>query len=58
LLNNYWRPTLTVISLEGLPPVGGKVVVSQEIKARCSMRLPPTLNSQWAKDRVTEIISE
>ncbi|TNV78217.1 hypothetical protein FGO68_gene10208 [Halteria grandinella] len=47
ILNNYWRPTLSVIGIEEL----GK-------KIRLSMRLPPTLDSQKAKQIVLEILSD
>jgi Peptidase dimerisation domain len=59
ILNNYWRPTLSVIGLEGLPTFekAGNVIY-QKLSIRCSMRLPPTLDSVKAKNRVIEILSE
>jgi hypothetical protein len=43
-LNNWWRPQLTVIGIEGLPSnlsMAGNAIV-KELKFRCSMRLAPT----------------
>jgi hypothetical protein len=44
LLNNFWRPTLSVIGFEGLPNFSkAGNVIYKELKLRCSLRLPPTL---------------
>ena len=43
-LNNWWRPQLSVIGIEGLPSnlaMAGNAIV-KDLKLRCSMRLAPT----------------
>ncbi len=59
LLNNYWRPTLSVTGLEGLPPFerAGNVVY-KEMKVRVSLRLPPTLKADKATEIVREILTQ
>ena len=59
LLNNFWRPTLTVNGFEGLPNFekAGNVVY-QMLKLRCSLRLPPTLDPAKAAEIVKAKLSE
>ena len=59
LLNNFWRPTLSVTGFEGLPNFekAGNVVY-QTLKLRCSLRLPPTLNSEKAIEIVKAKLTE
>jgi len=43
-LNNWWRPQLTVIGMEGLPTnlsMAGNAII-RDLKLRLSMRLAPT----------------
>ena len=57
ILNSYWRPTLSVIGMEGLPSFekAGNVIY-KEFKVRCSMRLPPTLNAEKAKSLLDQML--
>ena len=59
LLNNFWRPTLSVTGFEGLPNFekAGNVVY-QMLKLRCSLRLPPTLDSAKAAEIVKAKLTE
>jgi len=43
-LNNFWKPSVAVIGLDGLPSVEkcGNTIY-KELKAKICMRLPPTL---------------
>lgn len=56
LLNNFWKPTLSVIGFEGLPTNLSQAgnVVYKTLKLRVSLRLPPTLDSQQAAKIVRE----
>ena len=51
LINNFWKPSLSVIGFEGLPnfATAGNVVY-KELKLRVSLRLPPTLTWQKASE--------
>ena len=59
LLNNFWRPSLSVTGFEGLPTFdrAGNVVY-KELKLRCSLRLPPTLLATKAAEIVKEKLSQ
>ena len=59
LLNNFWRPTLSVTGFEGLPTFekAGNVVY-QQLKLRVSLRLPPTLASSKAAEIVKARLTE
>lgn len=52
LLNNTWRPLLTVIGLVGLPSNLSHAgnVIRKELKVRCSMRLAPTHDPDEIQD--------
>jgi hypothetical protein len=53
LINNNWNPSLSVIGIEGLPSIQeSSNEIIKDVTARCSLRLPPTLN----KDKAIEII--
>mmetsp|Transcript_24422 Transcript_24422/g.21611 ORF Transcript_24422/g.21611 Transcript_24422/m.21611 type:complete len:479 (+) Transcript_24422:68-1504(+) len=58
-LNRHWRPTLTVIGQDGLPPCekAGNVL-RPETTISLSIRLPPTLNADKAFDSVKEILEK
>jgi hypothetical protein len=59
IINNNWRPTLSVIGFEGLPTLAkAGNVVYKELKLRCSLRLPPTLHSTKAAEIVSKILNE
>ena len=57
LLNNTWRPTLTVTGAEGLPPlqIAGNVLLP-EITLKLSLRLPPTVDAEVASQAVRELL--
>ena len=47
-LNNWWRPQLTVIGMEGLPTnlsMAGNAII-KDLKLRLSMRLAPTQSGE------------
>lgn len=47
-LNNFWRSQLAVIGVEGLPTKieSAGNVIYKDMKFRCSMRIPPNLDSK------------
>jgi acetylornithine deacetylase/succinyl-diaminopimelate desuccinylase-like protein len=57
LLNNSWRPALTVTGQEGMPSVtqAGNVLLP-ELTYKLSLRLPPTLEADKAMAAVTRIL--
>ena len=57
LLNNTWRPTLTVVGITGLPSAeeGGNVL-HPSTEYKLSIRLPPTLNAEKAGKEITDIL--
>jgi acetylornithine deacetylase/succinyl-diaminopimelate desuccinylase-like protein len=57
LLNNTWRPTLTVTGADGLPPmqIAGNVLLP-EVSLKLSLRLPPTVNADLASDAVRQVL--
>ena len=58
IVNNYWRPSLTVIGQEGLPKFeGAPYVVHPKYSVRCSLRLPPTLPHESAISTLTSLIN-
>ena len=58
LLNRTWRPALSVIGADGLPPtaVAGNVMLPQT-KLKLSLRLPPTLDATKAAQRLESILT-
>ena len=60
LLNNFWKPTLSVIGFEGLPTNLSQAgnVVYKTLKLRVSLRLPPTLDSQTAAKVIREKLTQ
>lgn len=53
LLNRTWRPTLSIVGAEGLPPVGyAGNVLRPRTALKLSFRLPPTCDPQRATDAV------
>ncbi|WP_218824743.1 M20/M25/M40 family metallo-hydrolase [Asanoa hainanensis] len=58
ILNNTWRPTMTVIGLTGLPPTEGASVLQHgSVAVRLALRLPPTVRSADAADAVTRALT-
>lgn len=57
-LNNWWRPQLSVIGMEGLPTnlaMAGNAIV-KDLKLRLSMRLAPTQNGEQTVKRLKELL--
>lgn len=59
ILNNTWRPTLTVIGMTGFPPAeGAGNVLRDKTKASLSIRLPPTFDSNLAEKMIIDILTK
>ena len=58
ILNRTWRPTLSYIGQDGLPPTqtGGNVL-RPHTELKLSFRLPPTLDSEAAKKVIHDTLS-
>ncbi len=57
VLNRTWRPTVTAISQEGLPALAdGGNVLRPKTTVRLSLRLPPSLDSDEAVQRVKTLL--
>jgi len=57
-LNNWWRPQLTIIGMEGLPTnlsMAGNAIV-RDLKLRCSMRLAPTQKGAEVVERLKKLL--
>ncbi len=58
LLNNTWRPTLSVIGASGLPePADAGNVLRTSTTLALSFRLPPTADSQAALDAISKALT-
>jgi acetylornithine deacetylase/succinyl-diaminopimelate desuccinylase-like protein len=57
LLNNTWRPSLTVTGAEGLPALkdAGNVLLPK-VAVKLSLRLPPTTNPATAAQAVKQVL--
>jgi len=54
-LKNTWKPSLTVIGLDGLPSVAdGGNFIHPTLKCKLSVRLPPNLDAEEAKNIMKE----
>jgi acetylornithine deacetylase/succinyl-diaminopimelate desuccinylase-like protein len=57
VLNNTWRPTLSVTGLSGAPPVtAAGNTLRPSTSAKLSIRLPPTLDAKRASDTVKTML--
>jgi len=58
-LNRIWRPQLSIVGIDGLPPtaVAGNVL-RQETVVKLSLRLPPTLDATKAAEDLKRILEE
>ncbi len=57
ILNQTWRPTVTVTGIEGLPPIENAGNVLRPITAaKLSLRLPPPLDGEKAVGVVKELL--
>jgi acetylornithine deacetylase/succinyl-diaminopimelate desuccinylase-like protein len=58
MLNNSWRPTLSVVGAAGMPlPDDAGAVLRPETTLRLSFRLPPSASPQAALDAVTKALT-
>ena len=59
LLNRCWRPALTITGISGLPETekAGNVTVPS-VKAKLSLRLPPTIPAKQAASTLQKILEE
>ena len=57
ILNRTWRPALSIVGAEGLPPIAsaGNVLRAQT-SVKLSLRTPPTLDTAVAIARVKEVL--
>ena len=60
ILNSTWLPQLTVTALEGLPSslADASNSIKRSITIRCSLRLPPTLPADTAREIVRKTLLE
>ncbi|MEV4350291.1 M20/M25/M40 family metallo-hydrolase [Actinoplanes sp. NPDC049596] len=58
ILNNTWRPSLTVTAAAGLPePAAAVPVVRQATSVRLSFRLPPTVKADHAARALIDVLT-
>lgn len=58
ILNNTWRPTLSVIGAVGLPdPAVVGAVLRDATSLRLSFRIPPTAEAEAARDALVQILT-
>jgi acetylornithine deacetylase/succinyl-diaminopimelate desuccinylase-like protein len=58
MLNNAWRPTLSVIGADGFPkPVDAGNVLRESTTLTLSFRLPPTVDAEKALDAVKKALT-
>ncbi|MFD0782513.1 M20/M25/M40 family metallo-hydrolase [Micromonospora azadirachtae] len=58
ILNNTWRPTLTITGAAGLPGTGEAIpVIRNSTSLRLSVRLPPTVDPEVAARALTEALT-
>lgn len=57
VLNRTWRPTLSVIGMDGVPPMGSAGNVLRPMTAaKLSIRLPPTREAKGAAETVKRLL--
>jgi acetylornithine deacetylase/succinyl-diaminopimelate desuccinylase-like protein len=57
ILNNTWRPTLSIIGAAGMPlPADGGNVLRPQTSLKLSLRLPPTCDAGRAVRRLKQIV--
>jgi acetylornithine deacetylase/succinyl-diaminopimelate desuccinylase-like protein len=59
VLNRTWRPQLTIVGMDGFPPIqnAGNVLLPFTA-AKLSLRLPPTLDGEKAAEIVSKLLLE
>ena len=59
ILNRTWRPSLSVIGQDGIPPtLEGGNVLRPFTKLKLSFRLPPTLPAEQAQETLQKLLAE
>jgi len=57
VLNRSWRPTLSVVGADGLPPMqSAGNVLRPATGVKISIRLPPTVNAAEANDKLKDLL--
>ncbi len=57
VLNRTWRPTVSVIGMDGVPPMGSAGnVLRPATSAKLSIRLPPTTDAKGAAQVVKQVL--
>ncbi len=57
VLNNTWRPALSVVGADGLPEPGGAGnVLRTHTTLKLSLRLPPTVDADQAAQRLKQVL--
>jgi acetylornithine deacetylase/succinyl-diaminopimelate desuccinylase-like protein len=58
ILNNTWRPTLSVIGAAGLPePADAGAVLRTSTSLRLSLRIPPTVDAETARTALVRVLT-
>lgn len=58
-LQNFWKPTLSVIGFDGLPSVeAAGNVLYKELRCKVSIRMPPTLHGSKAEQIIRDKLLE
>lgn len=57
-LNGRWRPSLTIVGVDGLPPTtkAGNVI-RKSTTVKVSIRLPPTMDTEKAREIILSKLS-
>jgi acetylornithine deacetylase/succinyl-diaminopimelate desuccinylase-like protein len=59
ILARTWRPTLSVIGADGLPPTGrAGNVLRPRTSLKLSFRLPPTCDAERALESITQVLTD
>ncbi len=59
LLRQAWSPAMSVIGVDGIPPVAtGGNVVHTSTTVNLSMRIPPSVDADRAADAIVEVLTE
>ncbi|HKN00767.1 MAG TPA: M20/M25/M40 family metallo-hydrolase, partial [Candidatus Binataceae bacterium] len=59
ILNRAWRPALSIIGADGLPPTGNAGnVLRAGTAVSLSLRLPPTVNAKMASQKLKSILEK
>jgi len=56
LLQSIWKPQLTITGVDGIPDLKGGNVLRKETSLKLSIRLPPSLDSKIASEKIKQIL--